>query len=568
MNFHKYFALLTSLVVWVFCSLTAFAQQAPVGLSRTQAQRVYILPLRGNAVLCLDASPIAFFEETVLQLQELERQRKAAADTTAIDSTALLPRPIPPVVLPVRLSGDRLKDLLDTEVAAATSLSNILRKQTHELDFYLKTHTKKDEGYKEVLAFAKKHKLHAQRVKDNVRLLLHAVNLYDEDGGTSMQATLQTLALHDSICQESEAQHIDYDNLLILHPGGDPEKYNFAHAMHRVFEVESSHTKSYSDRKGNVYRFVTRKINNAQATNFGERFGRDGSYFQGYFNDKNQREGSGYGVDTLLVKCGDWVEDEYRGQVMRHHPGRIYGIDISRYNHDMRGPMSVTETIVTPEGRDSLVVRTVQKVNIGWNDLRVTSLGPTSPKIDGEVSYPVDFVFIKCSEGKDLLSSYFNADLDSCLTHGIHVAPYHFYSGKSNAYEQAANFIQNGRINEATMRPMLDVEPEPYQLAQMGGIEKCLEGMTIFVQEVEKATGRRCVLYLNQNFVQRYYSLFPDELRKCDIWIAKYHERHPYSKHHIWQFTCKGRVNGIYGDVDLNVFNGNRADFEHWCVEE
>lgn len=561
-------AVIFFIAAWAFAALTTFAQQTPTGLDETRTMQVYVIRLHGAETVCLDAAPYYTFEEYDRQLQRIELRHQAYADSAAVDSVLLAQAeaPMQPIVLPQEIHGERLKQLLDHEIQASTELVNLLRKQRQELDFYLNGHSKKDDGFKEVSAFSKKHKNYVQRAKDNVKLLQHLINLYDR--GSALKATLEEHVLYEVENDATDCSYLRHDNLPIINGNGTPESRSYAFAMHRLTETDSQHAKSYVDRKGNVYRFITKKIHNKTAANFGERFGYDGSYYQGYFDEKNQRSGNGYCVDHTLVKCGEWEDDRYIGQVMNHHPGRIYGIDISRYNHDMKGPVRIKETIVTPEGKDSVVWRTTQKVKIGWDDLRITQLGPTSTKIDGEVNYPVEFVFIKCSEGMDLLSAYYNADLDSCLAHGIRVAPYHFYSSKSKAIDQAANFIAHARINEATMRPMLDVEPEPHQLKEMGGIDNCIKGMVTFVTEVEKATGRRCVLYLNQNFVERYYGLFPEELRKCDIWLAKYHEKHPWTKFHIWQFTPKGRVNGIYGDVDLNVFNGTRTAFERWCEAE
>lgn len=43
-----------------------------------------------------------------------------------------------------------------------------------------------------------------------------------------------------------------------------------------------------------------------------------------------------------------------------------------------------------------------------------------------------------------------------------------------------------------------------------------------------------------------------DALKAFDLWIADYRTRRPTRKHGIWQYTSKGTVPGITGDVDLN----------------
>lgn len=507
----------------------------------TQQVSVYVMKLGNGDVISFNATPVVNINDTIA------------------------PKPS---LLPV-LKGDTLKTLVCREIEATTDLVALLKKQRRELDYYLVTHTKKDEGYKEVANFSKKHKEQVKRLSNNLALLKKAAEILDDENKAKrLTAELQQVYLFNGRSVTPGGVHLTPDNVILLHESDSTAVCNYALAMKQLFAPDDTNATCHVDRKGNIYRYLNKKLKHKTAAAFGERFGRDGSYYMGYFNAQHQRYDSGFGVDTTLVRCGDWDSDTYTGQIMRHHPGRIYGIDISRYNHDMKNVITVARKIVTPEGNDSTIYVKTKTVDIDWTDLRITELGPNSPKVDGEVNYPVEFAFIKCSEGMDLLSKYYNADLDSCLAHGIRVAPYHFYSSKSKPIDQAANFIAHARINECTMRPMLDVEPEPHQLREMGGINACIKGMVIFVNEVEAKTGRKCVLYLNQNFVKQYYHLFPEELRQCDIWIAKYHEKHPYTRFCIWQFGCKGRVKGIYGNVDLNVFNGNRQEFERWCEAE
>lgn len=541
-------ATILSYLVMDSCTLSATAQGVPVDIAISNPDwSVYVVETTTGEKVVVDARPL-------MDIVAAEQDSiNPDFDIWYISNK------------PKTVDGERLKKLLNGDILVTSCFLDLLQQQEKELNAYFRCHSKKDEGYKELYTFAKRHQTQVKRVKDHLKRLHNIVRACERGEARGKISEVPVYNNQSAMWQDYE---LTPNDVVIFH---DPDNYRLcanALTMKHLFAPVADGAGFLIDRGKNVFLHQEGELVNKQAAHFGERFGNDGSYYQGYFNTKNQRAGNGYGVNEKLVKCGIWENDSYIGQVMKHHQGRIYGIDISRYNHDMKGPVKTKEIIVTPEGKDSVVWRTTQKVKIGWDDLRITRLGPTSTKIEGEVNYPVEFAFIKCSEGMDLLSAYYNADLDSCLAHGIRVAPYHFYSSKSKAIDQAANFIAHGRINEATMRPMLDVEPEPHQLKQMGGIDGCIKGMVTFVTEVEKATGRKCVLYLNQNFVERYYHLFPEELRQCDIWIAKYHERHPWSKFCIWQFTSQGRVNGIYGDVDLDVFNGTREDFIKWCEEE
>ncbi|MFW5548055.1 MAG: glycosyl hydrolase family 25, partial [Bacteroidales bacterium] len=55
--------------------------------------------------------------------------------------------------------------------------------------------------------------------------------------------------------------------------------------------------------------------------------------------------------------------------------------------------------------------------------------------------------------------------------------------------------------------------------------------------------------------------------KEYDVWIARYSEFKPFVHLLHWQLTYRGRVSGITGDVDINVFNGNREQFNEYKKE-
>ena len=81
---------------------------------------------------------------------------------------------------------------------------------------------------------------------------------------------------------------------------------------------------------------------------------------------------------------------------------------------------------------------------------------------------------------------------------------------------------------------------------------------------VEHATGKRPILYVGQSFVNDHLPHSPHAVRGYDVWIARYGEFRPYVKLAFWQLTPEGRVRGIHGEVDVNVFNGDKEEFARW----
>jgi lysozyme len=92
--------------------------------------------------------------------------------------------------------------------------------------------------------------------------------------------------------------------------------------------------------------------------------------------------------------------------------------------------------------------------------------------------------------------------------------------------------------------------------------------MRVFLKNVELFTHVRPILYVSQQFVNRYLSAAPDLKHGYQVWIARYGEYKPDVKLAVWQLSPNGRVKGIHGEVDINVFNGYHTQFEQFLKEE
>jgi len=267
----------------------------------------------------------------------------------------------------------------------------------------------------------------------------------------------------------------------------------------------------------------------------------DGSHYEGDWLG-GKRHGSGFlASPTHMVKAGEWKDDAYKGERMVYNANRVYGIDISRYQHEI--------------GR--------KKYNIDWKNLRITYLGAkNSGDAADSIDYPVSFVYIKSTQGTSIKSKYYLADARAARSHGIKCGAYHFYSVKTNALAQAKYFLKNTQVLSSDLPPVLDVEPTDREIAKGGGEQKLFESIRIWMKTVESKTGKRPILYVSQKFIQKHLSKAPDICNNYEVWIARYGAYRPELKLLFWQLTPFGRVRGIRGDVDINVFNGHKEEFE------
>lgn len=273
----------------------------------------------------------------------------------------------------------------------------------------------------------------------------------------------------------------------------------------------------------------------------GRFFAHSGEVYDGEWKC-GRREGHGYSSKGgQMVRCGSWKNGRFQGERMIYTSDRVYGIDLSRYQHE--------------KGR--------KRFSINWDALRITSLG-ADRRIKGAVDYPVSFAYIKSTEGRSMYNKYYASDLRQARAHGIAVGSYHFFTATSSGAAQAAYFLKMSWIAPTDLPPVLDLEPTPAQIKQMGGDAGMFRQVLVWLRTVEKRRGKRPVLYVGQLFVNNHLKNAPAELRNYDVWIARYGEFKPYVKLLHWQVSPYGRVRGIHTEVDVNVFNGTRGDFENY----
>lgn len=267
-----------------------------------------------------------------------------------------------------------------------------------------------------------------------------------------------------------------------------------------------------------------------------------GTYYEGLWKD-DARNGFGFSSQHRYFRVGEWKNDVYKGERLQYTSERIYGIDISKHQH----------------------IKGKRRYGIDWGRLRITHLGTLSKKnVSGQIDYKVSFIFIKSTEGTTILNPFYKADYTAARAHGYPVGTYHFFSHRSTGAEQAKAFLRHSRFNKGDLPPVLDLEPLPSQVAKMGGAVAMWRRVRNWLQIVEKETGMRPILYISQLFVNRYLDAAPDIKHNYPVWIARYGEYKPDVKLWVWQLAPDGRVAGIHGEVDINVFNGYHAEFKQW----
>jgi lysozyme len=171
----------------------------------------------------------------------------------------------------------------------------------------------------------------------------------------------------------------------------------------------------------------------------------------------------------------------------------------------------------------------------------------------------VEFAFIKATEGGDYTDPRFAANWAGAQRAGVVRGAYHFFRPQTDALAQAAHFLRTVQLSPGDLPPVLDVEvTDGRSAAQIAA------GVRAWLQEVERATGRRPILYTRASF---WTGQMGGGFGEYPLWVAHYGVSQPnipaeWSGWTFWQHSDAGRVDGISGDVDLDWFNGGRAELD------
>lgn len=181
----------------------------------------------------------------------------------------------------------------------------------------------------------------------------------------------------------------------------------------------------------------------------------------------------------------------------------------------------------------------------------------------------VEFAFLKATEGGDLKDPMFRSHWRGAARAGIRRGAYHFYYFCTPPEVQARFFIRNVPRSKGSLPPVLDMEWNPFsptcKRRPSGQIVRA--EMRIFLDLVERHFGQRPIIYTTPRF---YEDAGLSAMRREEFWLRSTartpREAYPGQPWRFWQYSATGILPGTPGDVDLNVFNGTREDWEAWLA--
>ncbi len=175
---------------------------------------------------------------------------------------------------------------------------------------------------------------------------------------------------------------------------------------------------------------------------------------------------------------------------------------------------------------------------------------------------PVRFVIIKSTEGASRLDDHFRENFNQVRDYGFIRGVYHFWSNKSSAREQAYYFLDKVHLTEGDLPPVLDIEHKPADKS----VDDFQRDVLTWLHIVEDKYHAKPIIYTYYKFKEKYLSapVFDD----YPYWIAHYYvDKVQYQgKWKFWQHTDAGKLPGIKGYVDFNIYNGSFYDLRKLCI--
>lgn len=186
------------------------------------------------------------------------------------------------------------------------------------------------------------------------------------------------------------------------------------------------------------------------------------------------------------------------------------------------------------------------------------------------LSQGISFAFIKATEGKSILDSQYDRNMEETGALSIPRGIYHFFrpdQAKTDWRDQADNFVVSASKYSFELDIVLDIERD-------GGLSKrdLNNVLEKWVGRVEESTNRLVMIYTSPGFWDRFMPA-TDWARYRKLWNASWTTAaNPTIPDEwdkpgwvFWQWSCKNQLGHEYGvatkSIDLDRFIGTREDF-------
>lgn len=171
----------------------------------------------------------------------------------------------------------------------------------------------------------------------------------------------------------------------------------------------------------------------------------------------------------------------------------------------------------------------------------------------------IQVVYIKASQGSNIKDAYFDINYENAKANGLKVGFYHFLTATNTeeAQREAQFFASVISGKEPDCKLVMD-----YEVFGGVGIEQSNEIAQVFLESVKRLTNKDIIVYSDLSNAQSRFN--SNIANNYELWLAYYGDynnlRNVETAWERWigiQYTDRGRVNGINGAVDRDLYTEN-----------
>lgn len=167
----------------------------------------------------------------------------------------------------------------------------------------------------------------------------------------------------------------------------------------------------------------------------------------------------------------------------------------------------------------------------------------------------IQFVYIKASEGATHRDSRYKQNISEARQAGIPAGSYHYFHPAIPVAEQIRNFTDIIKTETQDLIPVVDIE----ESNNLTGKQVC-DSLKRFTALLKDYCGKQPIVYTHQRFYNDYLQ---KSFCQAKLWIARYgfllFKPRPRLEDMrnctIWQYSNRGRIDGINSLVDLNTLS-------------
>ena len=196
----------------------------------------------------------------------------------------------------------------------------------------------------------------------------------------------------------------------------------------------------------------------------------------------------------------------------------------------------------------------------------------------------IGFVFIKATDGVTFVDPQAKTNAAGAKAAGLLRGYYHFFRPVQDSVAQAQFLAKAIAADPGELPVVIDVEEagSPDTWLQLAAPDARVQKVMDFVDEIVRDLGRAPIVYTRSGLWRVNFGGSPAPAQTgCGSWVAEYHEDASgpvqplppaptlvpgWDTFHFWQYSQKGRVAGVIGGVDVDVFNGDAAALKAYAA--